>query len=327
MCEICEWEDFVSTCKECLENIEELPGRADDSRDSAQEKVESMQEWAEDKEHCTPKMEEALANIRAAVLRWLKHNDDGGGRRRKPPQKPRTPKALKTPETPKALEARLPPLPEPAPEVESMSAPMPAPTPLPSSVYFPCIVLDTETSGLPNNPHAWVLELAAVLYDAVGQEVAAFSSLVRPPDAGAWREDKDVLGALRVNGLSWDVLDRAPPRDVVLRAFAAWGSLAPVGTPITAYNLDFDRGMVQRTFPELTGAPWASFCVQKMARAAWRGPTRRFHLQSVAEDCGVERFTPAHRALSDARTAGALLRKMVEGGGTLRTMRPSSSAG
>lgn len=68
-------EDFgeaLDFCDELLTDLDELPERAEDFRDSVREKVESIRDWVEEHETITERQAEALRNIRAGVDKWLR---------------------------------------------------------------------------------------------------------------------------------------------------------------------------------------------------------------------------------------------------------------
>lgn len=162
-------------------------------------------------------------------------------------------------------------------------------------------VVDTETTGLPHHPWAEVIELAAVALDAGGAEVATFSTFVSPVVL-----DERAAPALRVNGLQPSDLHGAPGAQVVAADFRAW--LAGLGGPsLTSYNVAFDCGMLQRMGlgDEVV---WRA-CLMHEAHAAM-GSGRRGNLAAAAAHFGVVSCQPAHRALSDARTAAGIYRAL-----------------
>ncbi len=180
------------------------------------------------------------------------------------------------------------------------------------------VVLDTETTGLPRHPFARVVEVAAVALDDAGREVGCFSSLVRATaaecDAG-WE-------ALAVNGIDPAMLLGAPGLLDVTEAFARWCAMH--GGVVTSFNVDFDRCMMERTFDSLSLA-WGP-CVMLRAmevmgpagalpaspgRLAARGQRWKWpSLREAMEHFGVEREGDAHRALSDARGAAGVYRRL-----------------
>ena len=175
----------------------------------------------------------------------------------------------------------------------------------------PLIVLDTETTGFPSDRWARVIEIAAVKLDEYGETIGTFSRVVRP-DILDSRADK----ALGINGISRDEIAAADPTEQVAAAFEKWAG----DCWTTAYNVAFDRPMVERMGVR---SRWAS-CVMERAMAdmgpagvlrasdprhpryspdrPWLWPS----LKAAAEFYSVAQTEPAHRALSDARTAAQI---------------------
>lgn len=178
----------------------------------------------------------------------------------------------------------------------------------------PFVVIDTETTGLPHAPEARVIELGAVLVLRDGSIMAGgFSSLVqwRPGRGGLTDHERK---ALDVSGISLAELAEAPSPDDVWRAFCDWSRVLPPDYTVTAYNLPFDRTMVERTWEGIaTGWPvWSDRCLLSAAKACHRPKTGRLRLETLAarygllEAEGLARQT--HRALDDARVAARLWR-------------------
>lgn len=74
MCRTCNWEDFIADCDTLLEELDELPERAEDFADSVREKVSGMRGWVEENEHVTEKMVTALHNMIDGAARWNRGN-------------------------------------------------------------------------------------------------------------------------------------------------------------------------------------------------------------------------------------------------------------
>lgn len=157
----------------------------------------------------------------------------------------------------------------------------------------PLVVLDTETTGLPRDKWAAVIEIGAVLLDTDGTEVDHWTTLIRP----------DVLDERAAPALAVNHID---PADLIgqpstVSALASWrGWLSQHGDPwVTAFNVGFDRPMLERS--GWTYDRWAS-CVMLRSMPVM-GVSRWPRLAAAAEHFGVVPDGDAHRALTDARTA------------------------
>ena len=161
------------------------------------------------------------------------------------------------------------------------------------------IVIDTETTGLPHQPWARVVELAAVLLDEEGAEVDTFSSLVCPEIL-----DHRAEPALAVNHLTLDDLRDAPSTREVAAAWYRWWM--DRGQPMaTAYNVQFDRHMVERMLvPMAVPTPTWGRCIMEHSTKVHG---RKARLGDVALRLGIQPQEPAHRALADARTAALIM--------------------
>lgn len=67
-----EYADALELADDILADLDELPERAEDFRDSVREKVEGMRDWILENEAVTEKMETALENMKTGVDRWLR---------------------------------------------------------------------------------------------------------------------------------------------------------------------------------------------------------------------------------------------------------------
>ena len=176
-------------------------------------------------------------------------------------------------------------------------------------------VLDTETTGLLNDPDAHVVELGIARFED-GVCVARRSWIVRPPvltEAGlevAWR----------ISQISEAEILAAPsPLEV-------WTEASPLldDVPVVAWNLPFDQAMVRRTFfaDELLDAirahhlappSWKECAMRRYSRrfvehlGTWpRGEPRWAKLKNAATQCGLTWTGNAHRADADAEMTGQL---------------------
>ena len=184
-------------------------------------------------------------------------------------------------------------------------------------------VLDTETTGLPRDGSARVVELGAVILDTDGAEIASFSALCRPDVyfADTARE------ALAINGIAEaDVLAAAPSR-AVRQDFLDWLTKHQCGW-VTAYNVEFDREMCRRMGFAPEWPKWGPCImlrsVPALAAAGKLRPADPTHpryrpdmpwlfpsLALAAEHFGVTPEGQAHRALTDAMTAARVLLALI----------------
>lgn len=165
-------------------------------------------------------------------------------------------------------------------------------------------VIDVETTGLSQATEA-VVELAIVLFSfdpvsgKVLEELDAYCGFRDPgrpipPDATAKHgiRDEDVRG---------QKLDEARIRGILGKAHY-----------LIAHNAAFDRGFVERLFPETKQMPW--LC--SMDGIAWR--RKGFLSKGLQSLLAAHKIAPgsAHRALDDARATMRLLATEKPGGGT-----------
>jgi len=177
------------------------------------------------------------------------------------------------------------------------------------------LVLDTETTGLPEHDGASVVEIGAVLVAPSGAIVARWTSFVRPSFPLPEHADE----AMRVNGLDLAELVDAPPWSDVRSGLLRWLFASDyVSTfsldAVTSYNVDFDRLMLDRAGGMGVLDPMWGACIQLDAGAKLPDPEahrrrdpRRPPLWWVVRELGVQQVEPAHRALSDAETAARVM--------------------
>ena len=154
--------------------------------------------------------------------------------------------------------------------------------------------LDTETTGLPRDPWARVIEIGAIAVAEGGLEVDSFSSLICP-DILDHRADR----ALEYCGLDYERVANAPTVGYVRERFLAWMNSRCIER-VFAYNQIFDQTMLERSEFYL---PWAG-CIMSMARQ--RSGKPNLTLSAACEHFYVPIETK-HRALSDARMAAGVL--------------------
>lgn len=192
------------------------------------------------------------------------------------------------------------------------------------------LVLDTETSGFVGVSDAAPLEIGAVVVDiARGSICASFSSLSLPWQAtrpGYW-DRRGVQEALRVNQLTAEQVQAAPPSVQVAVSFGFWAMMYNVDR-VAAYPAAFDIPMVRRLTEEgrdhgmasvsrlwqqldtaLCLVPIVSQILQSsgvtVRKVAAYGPMVRLSYAAAFFDVPVE--GPAHRALPDAITTARVL--------------------
>ncbi len=176
-------------------------------------------------------------------------------------------------------------------------------------------IVDVETTGL--NPRTdEVVELAAVLFSfdphsgEVAEVLEEYSGL---RDPGCPIPE----GARRMHGISdADVrgkkLDEERIRGILRRAHF-----------LIAHNAPFDRGFVERLFPETKAMTW--LC--SMEGIPWR--QKGFLSKSLQSLLAAHRLDPgsAHRALDDARATLRLLSQRSQSGSTyLKELLPRLKA-
>lgn len=179
------------------------------------------------------------------------------------------------------------------------------------SIRVPVVVLDSETTGLPHQGWARVVELGAVALDVDGVAISSFTSLVRP-DVLDHRAEQ----ALQVNGLQPYELRRAPGAAEVWADFCAWGSRLPPTTDgmpyaTTSWRVNFERRLMSRT-PGFGFMPF-DYCLWEVVKARRPKGRRNPTLPQMCEELDIDEanYGPRHRALTDARIAGAILRRLL----------------
>lgn len=196
--------------------------------------------------------------------------------------------------------------------------------------------LDTETTGLVDDPCACVVEVGAVLVADNGAILDSFESLVRPD---ILTEDGQRI-CEEISGISAEEILAAPlPSDV----FVALGRfLLGWSVPVWTYNLDFDQRMVRRTFCGADEVPdeedpvqWGG-CTMRMFGRRFRmtygklpqdGGDPNFPLWKAIDIAGFGFVGDAHRALTDARAAARLQWMMLAEGFGPPPPHPSNHAG
>lgn len=175
------------------------------------------------------------------------------------------------------------------------------------------IVVDTETTGLMDDPHAEVIEIGAVVVDAEHGELGTFSLLVMPGHL-----HPKAVEALVINKISPDALTSAPTRDVARAAFGAWKA-SWGGLQMTSWFIGFD----QHFWPWPGGWASSAECIQSRAAVPMaaaglmvpRAGRQRWEVPNLLEAAAYFRTAlplTHHRALDDARAAAAIWRALEQ---------------
>lgn len=178
------------------------------------------------------------------------------------------------------------------------------------------MVLDLETSGLPHQPWARIVEVAAVALRAPdGEELPGlppFSTLVKPDLL-----DHRSAEAMNVNGIRPADLRYAPDAHEAWDLFCQWSRGLPAGSrwTVTAWkSFLFDKRFCEAWGP----LPWANWCIWEQVKNRRPRGSRDVHLKDALKEIGegvgnVDTFGPRHRALTDARLAGRVVRALALG--------------
>ena len=156
------------------------------------------------------------------------------------------------------------------------------------------IVLDFETSGLSPAQGDRAIEIGAVRIRR-GQVVDQFQSLMDP----GFR----VSGFIEAyTGISNAMLAKAAPCAEVMARFADFIA----GLPLVAHNASFDSRFLQAELQRIGREPPGRFaCTMLNARRIFQqAPNHR--LETLVEYLRLPRPAQFHRALADARMAGAV---------------------
>ena len=181
------------------------------------------------------------------------------------------------------------------------------------------IYIDTETTGFSPRDGATIVEIGAVAYDDDWKEVASLSRVVNPGEAALQYRHADK--ALKVNGITREeIKGGANPED----AARALHKLASLGTRLHAFNVQFDSRFLEEEPWRMPMVRWSE-CVMLEAMnimgpagalpvLGGYGDRKKYKWPKLSE--AVEYFNikiegDAHRALTDARMAAAVHRKIL----------------
>jgi len=180
-------------------------------------------------------------------------------------------------------------------------------------------VIDTETTGLPDDPDAAVIEVAATVWDVErNAEVRCWSTLVKPR---TWGQDGRRI-AQEVCGIDPDLVDAygESPVFALMRLLDFCKML-----PLHAWNRPFDEEMIRRMDPSerrlQRDGLWGDCLMREFSAISRGNPDLRSKLTFAYEQCGFQASEAAHRALADARMAARVIGH-VRNGGALDTNKP-----
>jgi DNA polymerase III alpha subunit (gram-positive type) len=174
-------------------------------------------------------------------------------------------------------------------------------------------VIDTETTGLPEDPDAAVIEVAASIWDmSRGEEVRCWSTLVKPLSWG--NQGKRI--ALEVNGIDPELVE-AHGEDPVMALMRLLDFAKNL--PLHAWNRSFDEEMVRRMDPRERRLSredlWGPCLMREFSVVARGDADLRSKLQFAYEQCGFPfHEESAHRALADARMSARCIHHIRSGG-------------
>lgn len=196
----------------------------------------------------------------------------------------------------------------------------------------PTIIIDIETTGLPNKPRGYsprVTEIGAVVVDSSGEIASTFSAVVLQDREHL--EHSNANYAMNMSDLSVEkVLAEGRDEDRLSTAFTFWlgrmagkygahtvqddGSIVNVPMTVQAFNQSFDFGFLDRSpwnLPStglVRGEDIMTAAMDIMGPAGalpqWSGGGRYKWPKSseAAKFFGVEHQGTSHRALPDAKT-------------------------
>lgn len=165
------------------------------------------------------------------------------------------------------------------------------------------VVIDTETSGLPDSKYAQPVSIGAVAVDtSTGVTVSEFYTLVRPTVI----HFKEYMGAMKKHGISLSDLesDGLYNDDAVSEFKDWWIGLAEKRPMLYAFNVSFDSVMLKRMGFDPKGY-WGPCLMQTAARHLNRA-SGRVSLDQAAKTVGAARQSEEHNALEDARLAATV---------------------
>jgi len=169
------------------------------------------------------------------------------------------------------------------------------------------VEIDVETSGR-KSPQARILEVAAIVLDEHYREIDHFECLANPGQEAMRAADPE---SLRINGITSEMVQKAPPSEVVARNFNLfldrfWGAT------FHAFNNEFDQWFLEQPPWGIRSQRWGE-CVMNAAMKVMNragalgsrldGGPKWPKLSEAATFFKVP-SGDAHRALEDCRTLG-----------------------
>ena len=190
--------------------------------------------------------------------------------------------------------------------------------------------VDTETTGLPDDPNARVIEIAISTWDSdKGIEVSSFRSFVQPSVITR----KGVETMWNISKIPYNFVESAPSPEQLWPMMQSY--LEHLRYPVIAWNMPFDRFMVRRSFMgidevtlpggknnglyeqmDLDEDPFYWWDCACRAYARHRksdtlfGLDHAFRVVCAEED--VQHDLPRHRAHSDAWRVGFIVSHMLD---------------
>lgn len=177
-------------------------------------------------------------------------------------------------------------------------------------------VLDTETTGLNNNPEAEIIEIGCVALDKTNlSQIGTFESYIKPEKIDL---DKPLpewtQSAFNVNKIDLEVLKKAHDPKKVCDKFI--GFLKQLDKPlIVAQNAGFDMYFIRKWF-ELCGKNFDDYIFNPVidlyafSYMFWSGHSgmTNMKLETVSKAFGIE-HTNAHSALGDAKPTAEIFKR------------------
>jgi len=172
------------------------------------------------------------------------------------------------------------------------------------------VVFDLETTDSAAGPIE-IIEVGAVVLNTDMSEVDSFSMLVRPS-----KLENVTEFITAITGLTKENLEDAEPWD---QCWPLWTEFTHFnGLTLASWGSHFDMAVLRQQY-DMCGLGFphngSGMCVKSMAflMCGWFGfRPKRWKMASVAQRLEAKVVGPEHRALSDAKTAANVLRRIDE---------------